>query len=340
MYNLRRFYNQNRKKIWLIIAVIAFALILLRTINNIVAEQKKMKSNEVTDQIEDTTSSVSENYAVISDQKVEDTAQENNMQIIDEFLKACNERRVEDAYNMLSDDCKEVKYSDLNSFVNNYYNTIFTTQKAFNKEAWMQKKGVYTYRITIIEDPLATGKVTYGNSFQDFYTVVDTEEGQKLNISNFVLRELLEKSIEIDGIYINVNYRDCYMDYEEYVLEVTNQTNKTIVLDSKERANTTYLIGESDNKFSSYNSEMSIQYQGNQNDENEENSIATKSSISNNIVIPSKTNKKIKIKFNKMYNPERKITKMEFSDVILDYENYLQLENKDDYVRTTITINL
>ena len=343
MYNLRRFYNQNRKKIWLIIAVIAFCLILLKAINDIVAEQKQLEASEVTNQIEDVTSSISEDYAVISDEKVEETAQEENMKIIDEFLQACNDGRVEDAYNMLSDACKEVKYSDLDSFVNNYYSMIFTTQKDFNKEAWMQKEGVYTYRIVIIDDPLATGKVSYGNSFQDFYTVVNTEQGQKLNISSFIVREYLDKNQEIENVSVNAKYRDCYMDYEEYVLEVTNQTEKTVVLDSKEKNDSTYLIGENDNKFSSYNSEMSIQYQEKQRSEEEDEStisIKQENNITNNIAVPAKTSQNIRIKFNKTYNPERKIQKIEFSDVIMDYEAYLQLENKVDYPRTTITINL
>lgn len=340
MYNLQRLYNQNRKKIWLIIAIIVFALILLRSINNMVAEQKREKSkNEVTNKIEDVTSSMSENYTVISDQKIENTVQTENTEIIDAFLQACNRQKVEDAYNMLSDECKELKYPRLEVFVNNYYNTIFTTQKSFNKEAWMQKKDVYTYRITIIDDPLATGTVNYGNSFQDFYTIVKSDNGQKLNISSFVVREYLEKSQQVDNVTVNVKYRDCYMNYEEYVIEVNNLTDNTIVLDSKEKTDTTYLIGENDNKFSSYNSEMSIQYKENI-EENNSESVKQENTISNNIIISARTNKKIKIKFNKMYNPERKIKKMEFSDVIMNYKEYLQSENKSNYSKTKITINL
>ena len=134
------------------------------------------------------------------------------------------------------------------------------------------------------------------------------------------------------------------MDYEEYVIEVTNNTDKVIALDSLENAKSTYLIRESDNKFSSYSGEMNNTYNKNNNDEDEDsinyNQLKQNNSITNNIIVPANTIKKISIKFNKMYNPERKIAKMEFSDVIEDYDYYLELKNKDDYNRKTVTINL
>ena len=181
MHNLIRYYNQNRKKVWLVIAIVAFALILLRTINNIVAEQKRLEEeNKVENTIVDVQSSMSEDYAIMSDEKIEEDVKEENTDIIDKFFKACNLKNIEEAYNMLSDACKEVKYPTLESFENTYYNTIFTTQRSFDKEAWMEKNDAYTYRMAIIEDPLATGQVSYSDSFQDFYTVV--KQGQDLKL--------------------------------------------------------------------------------------------------------------------------------------------------------------
>ena len=239
----------------------------------------------------------------------------------------------------------------MQTFKENYYDTIFTSVKSYNQEAWMEKQGQYTYRIVIIDDPLATGKVSYSNSFQDFYTIVKENNEEKLNISSFVARENLDKSAEKDGITIKVKYRDCTMNDEQYVFEVTNNTDKVVALDSKEKQNTTYLIGESENKYPSYASEMSNTYvyieEINLEDEIEDeqieetNEISKDNNITNNIVIPAKTVKQIKIRFNKIYSPNRKITAVEFSDIITDYEKYLSLTNKNQYgERKTINIAL
>lgn len=51
--------------------------------------------------------------------------------------------------------------------------------------------------------------------------------------------------------------------------------------------------------------------------------------------------KNISIKFNKKYNTQREIERIIFSDIILDYDNYISYTNKSEFQnRTKIEIEL
>lgn len=347
MYNLRRLYNQNRKKVWKVIIIIVFALLMLRMLNQIAKEYNESKKEDEQNTIIDVQSNYKEDYTAISNKQINESVAQENSEIIKEFINLCNERNIEGAYNLLSNECKEVNYPTIEVFKTNYYDKIFTTTKSFNQEGWITKDNRYTYRITIINDPLSTGTVNYNNSFQDFYTIVENDGELKLNISSYIAREEINKGVEINNVKINVKYRDCYMNYEEYVLEIANYSDKVVALDSKEKSDTLYILGELNNKYSCYNSEITTSYSSNVLANSEEISSETEeiiredNTITTNVVIPSKTIKNVKIKFNKMYSPERKITAMEFSDFIEDYEEYLNTNNKKMYnARQVIRIDL
>ena len=57
----------------------------------------------------------------------------------------------------------------------------------------------------------------------------------------------------------------------------------------------------------------------------------------NNIMIvkPDMISKILHIKFNKIYSSSNLTVKMIFSDVILDYKDYMQSTNKDEYTNRT-----
>lgn len=45
MYKLLRFYNQNRKKLWFIVAIVSFCIVIIQLLNN-VAKQSKSRRNK------------------------------------------------------------------------------------------------------------------------------------------------------------------------------------------------------------------------------------------------------------------------------------------------------
>lgn len=44
-----------------------------------------------------------------------------------------------------------------------------------------------------------------------------------------------------------------------------------------------------------------------------------------------RSERKINVKFNKKYTTQRKIEKIVFSDIVLDYDNYISYTNKSEF---------
>ena len=54
MYKLLRFYNQNRKKLWFIVAIVVFVLIIIQLLNNVAKQQNQEEIIENIENIIDT----------------------------------------------------------------------------------------------------------------------------------------------------------------------------------------------------------------------------------------------------------------------------------------------
>ena len=146
------FYNQNRYLIWIIVLIIAAIIILLRVLNGFV---EKKQVQEAIDNLSDNNTAVrklDENYSVMTGYKMDNDTGD----IIEDFIDYCNEGDIEQAYKLLSDDCKNLLYPDLNSFKENYYDVIFATKKLYSSQAMINTKGYYIYQISFREDILAT----------------------------------------------------------------------------------------------------------------------------------------------------------------------------------------
>ena len=95
------------------------------------------------------------------------------------------------------------------------------------------------------------------------------------------------------------------MDYEIYKFKVDNNSKNTIMLDSKESVQSTYLENENETRYSSYIDEM----------------------IAEELQVRANDTKEISIKFNKVYNPNNVITKLVLSDIVENYEEYVNRRN-------------
>ena len=150
----------------------------------------------------------------------------------------------------------------------------------------------------------------YGNETkQDYITVIKNKDEKKLNINNYVGRNKSNKETNYKNIKVNITTIDTYMDYEIYNLSVQNNTKNTILLDTGNDVNSVYLLDSKNMKYQFFNNEI----------------------IQNTLIIKSEFANNIQIKFNNSYSLNRKIEKIVFSKLILDYDEYSKLENKDLY---------
>lgn len=307
--NLRSNLFSNRYKILGIIVAIILVLCGIRLLNNMSKEKLQ------TEIIGNTTSqpTYKPQETLISGDNVVEEQQEANTYVMDQFIKYCNEKEVEKAYNLLTDECKEVIYnSNIDNFRKNYVEKIYTSNKTYSMQSWIRENSSVTYKVRIIDDILSTGKV--GDVVEDYYTVVKQNGSNKLNINSYIGRTSINKTATQNNITIDVISKDTYMNYETYNIKVENNTNNTILLDTKQSDKSVYLTGNNDVTYRAFMYEIDNVY----------------------LTIKPKIYTNFTIKFNKMYNPSIKEKSITFSDII----NNAEISVGANLNRTNITIEL
>ena len=307
MNKIVRWYNQNRKVIFITIGIIVFLFGLLQLLNNMSKnnlENKEKNKDENTILLNQNNELISDKSAVTGDEISENKLIEDT-QIIKQFMEACNNKNIEDAYNLLTDECKEEMFPNIDDFIEIYYLPNFEKQeKNFNIENWIKN----TYKVTIIGDVISTGKIDETNKKQDYITIINKEDGYKLNINNYIGRKEINKETKSNNVNIKVEAKDIYMDYEMYKIVVENNSEKSILLDTGNKSNTIYLLDSNDMKYY-FNNNI----------------------LQNKLIINNGFKKGYRIKFGNSYSSTRKIDKMVFSNMVLNYDEFKNIENKDDY---------
>lgn len=309
MYKLIRFYNQNRKKILKIILIIVFIIGIIQLFNYLtkVNREKSFEKSDVISNSNETGKEIVSNKSAVSGESISSVKLKNDVDVINEFLKYCNEGNINSAYGLLTNECKEVMFPTIEDFNNIYYSKIFNGEnKSYTVENWVED----TYQVRITGDILSTGKLDNNETKQDYITIVDQNGEDKLNINNYIGRKNLEKTTEYKNIEINVLSKDTYMDYEIYNLNISNNSENTILLDTGESTKSIYLLDSKDVKYYFYSNEI----------------------VQNRLLVQSKYNNTIQIKFSNSYSSSRNIKYLVFSKLILNYDEYKKLDDKSSYI--------
>jgi hypothetical protein len=307
--NTRRNLFENRYAILVVIFAIILAFFVIKQLNENSKEKLQVNTNSV--QNNTTTQQVSTtNTSVLTGQTTSEKVQTSSTQIIEDFISYCNNGQIEQAYNLLTDDCKqEIFQNSEQLFQAKYVNKIFTTKKMVSIQSWYNYYG-YTYRVKILDDMISTGKTSSSeDTIEDYYTIVQENSEYKLSINGYIGKSTINKTTQIDGITITVVSKNIYKEYEEYNIKIENTTTKTVCLDSQEKTDTIYLIGSNESHYNSYSYEL------------DKNTLT---------VEPSKQ-KTITIRFNKIYSNQTEMEKICFTDIITDYEMYLNTQDKTQY---------
>lgn len=305
MNRFRRIWNQNTKKILLILFIILIIFIVIQILNYFAkvseGEQRQERENELQEYV-----GHQSEQSITSGGTVEKHVDEQVESTIEEFIHFCNEGDTQKAYEMLSNDCKEELYPTLENFTNTYYRRNFNTKKLFSMQSWVVSS--LTYKVTLHEDILSTGRVE-DSVIEDYYTIVQEDGNWKLNIAGFIQKQDLNQVVQNAEITIQLLNKKTYMEYEEYQINVRNETGKTILLDSMETSSGIYLLGSTGAQYSVYTSEL------------EETKLRVQNNDSNIL----------SLKFGKEYNTNRAVESIHFTDIILDAESYQQTTNPSTY---------
>ena len=225
MRKLIRYFNQNRTKILLIVFIIVFLIIFVRVLNNIIKRNLQEENNNISNiQVNKDTSIPDE--VIISGEEISEEKAVEDKKIIEGFVQACNNKDYSKAYNMLTDDCKNIVFNGtMDSFVRNYCDLIFKTSKTYKLEGWLNKTDGMTYKMTYLEDNiLATGGISDGLNYTDYITITKENGENKLSIYSFINSYNTEKIESKNNIAVKVNRKDVYMDYVVYAFDITVKT--------------------------------------------------------------------------------------------------------------------
>ncbi len=312
MFNFVRWYNQNRGKFWIGVLIILAIIFVIQLSNNFFKNDNNDNNNKnqtskalnniknnITGELEGSTS-------LVEGSNVSSKDLEQHTAIIDTFIKNCNNGKIEEAYNLLTDECKEEIFPNLESFKNKYYNNVFNTYRTYSIQNWLED----TYKIKLTEDALTTGKLSSSSGYlQEYITVVKKDSDYKLNINNYVGRTNINRTTKVNGIDVEVIKKETYMDYSEYTFKVTNTTGNTILLDNGEKTNTIYLLDQ--NKLEEYANTGEIVY--------------------SNLKILSGASKTYTFKFSNSYSNSREMKSLVFDKVIMNFDEYNETIDKSSY---------
>lgn len=236
MNKLIRIWNQNRGKIIITALVVVFFFIIIRALNSVAKKSIEQKNNNTNtawvekEQIPD--------KSILTGQKVNTETTKTNVSVIEEFVNSCNENNIDKAYNLLTDDCKETLFKTKEKFIENYYNLIFTEGRTTKIENYKNSSKTNTYKVTFYGDVLGSGDASAKNSKKDYITV--EKQSGKLNINSLITTNDINKKTEQNGIIVTVAKQEIYIDYEIYIINVKNNTNKEICMDTKKSTKSVY----------------------------------------------------------------------------------------------------
>ncbi len=307
---LIRLYNQNRKMLIVIIIIIIFIIILIQALNYLASRQLEQDNKETLNESMEIEEVYNKNESLLYGENAvsSDRAEQYN-NTIDTFLNYCLNGDTGNAYNLLSTVCKDELYPSQQLFEEQYYNSIFGTNKIYSFQYWSGA----TYQVNISDDILKTGG--QGEKTVDYYTLVNEGNDYKLNINGLIGRQASNVTVESNNLKITIQSIVQYNDYAVYNVNVKNDSDKIVLLDSQKSTSSIYAINENDVEFRAYNEDLYL----------------------NDLLVNPHTEKNLQITFSTRYSSTIQIKSIVLSDIVLDYESYRADPNNYD---NTISVEI
>lgn len=170
------------------------------------------------------------NKAVMDDSTVPSRLQEPINELISQFVKYCNEKEYDSAYNLIDDECKEYLYPSVEEF-KKYVDNVFKTKKVYNIQNFSNIGNNYIYNVRILDDIIATGTNNGGYVYyEEKFVMKNTKDGLKMCIGGFVDKEDLNIITEDEYLKFNIEYKIIDYETETYVITLTNRSQYPIIL--------------------------------------------------------------------------------------------------------------
>lgn len=333
MFKFLDYFKDNRKKV---IIVIACVLLIIYAIKTYFDYKEKDEYNESNSSSSNNTTAIVKNndIANTNDNNINQTENivkiESENEAVEKFVNYCNNYNIETAYNMLTDECKKLLYTNKEDFENKYVKSLFDKKRTYQIEKVLQSSSTdNVYKLILSEDPINKGKVDESNNKIDYITIVNTNGTYKLNISGFIKSESINSSNQNTYMQISVSSKLIFVDYEIYNITAKNNILVDAVLDNMENNIKTYIEDEDGNKFRIINDEYTAETTRVQNGKEASFSLKFDRKYSSNNkeikkIVFSRINIINRNYYQKVFDPENKTTS--YKEQMSTYPKYLSLE--------------
>lgn len=323
MNSIIRWYNANRSAILKIAGAFIAVFLMIKLVNGISHQtsntpRPNIQSNEkITNTIR-----MESNSSAVSGQKLS-ASQKDSLKTLDKFANYCNAGDIDKAYDLVSEDCKKEMYTTKELFVTAYYNPVFEGKKKdVSVENWIGN----IYKVNFKEDPLTTGIIEDKNTKLDYITILEDENGnQKLNINGYIRKEELNVSNRInvtegnDSVVIKAVETNIYMDYQTITYEITNNSNRTILLNDPKLNSKMYIEDSNGIKYQAYTHEIAP----------------------SQLKVRPNEKKMLTVKYYSRFTSSKEIRSIVFARIILNYDAYSNYQDTAYYNNYgTMQINL
>ena len=223
---LRKFLKKN----WKVIVIVAVIWLGIIIINNYLKNRPK----EIT-----LTNTYNPDTPVIdSSESIPNNKKEEVNLLIDSFFNYCNTKQYQNAYNMLTEDCKNYMYSNSISEFMEYVDSIYTNTKIYNLQNYSNTEETYIYNITILDDIMSTGTTGGYQTYTEKIAIIDENGTLKISNQGYMGKESFGNLFSEDN-YLKIKILNKNMSYkrEEYEVEISNKTDGYILIGNGQTAN-------------------------------------------------------------------------------------------------------
>lgn len=305
MLKIVRLYYQNRRKVWFGFIIAIFSIAMIHLIGQAYQEQAKKNMQQIAEQMENHTKEEKSATSLTTGEEIHRSVKDEIQEVLEQFLEAVCEQNIQKAYSYLTRECKQIHYPSVEIFAQSYCSDIVDKKHDF--QLWTTGNNLYVYRVKFLDDLLATGRDTSKNYLQDYITVIKQDGFYRLNINQFIQIRQFDEMVESKDITFQLKQVETYLDYEIYEIQITNDTNKEIILDPREDDDSVYVKNKDGLKI------RALLYENKAED----------------LQIGPKETKTIQIKFNNTFNGTKAIRCVGFSNIIFDQQAYQEDSKKE-----------
>lgn len=164
-------------------------------------------------------------------------------EMLDEYIGYLFDGNVEQAYQMLSDTCKQYSFeNNIDNFTSYVLNKVGSA-KHYVIQDYSNKGNTYVYQIKYTEDFLATGLTNTTYSYTEEKIVFKKQKNGTLEmaVGSFIDYEEINNIFENEYLKVDVESVQKYYSHEVYTVKITNRSEHTIVIADLQGKNEIFL---------------------------------------------------------------------------------------------------